>query len=67
MIGSISASTSAMKVANVLSDPAKPAIIEVSTMLSSGPGFPARKDPRLPLRRQLSMLLWSRIVKCKSK
>ena len=44
-----------MNNANVDSEPAKPAIIDERTILSSGPAL-ARKDPREPLNRQLSKL-----------
>ena len=44
-----------MNIANVDNDPAKPAIIEDKTILSSGPAL-ARNDPSDPLKAQLSKL-----------
>mmetsp|Transcript_24893 Transcript_24893/g.52331 ORF Transcript_24893/g.52331 Transcript_24893/m.52331 type:complete len:93 (-) Transcript_24893:2854-3132(-) len=55
-MGSTRLSNSTIKAAKVLNDPANPAIILVSTIRSSGPGFPAMIDPKLPLRAQLSKL-----------
>mmetsp|Transcript_25436 Transcript_25436/g.43139 ORF Transcript_25436/g.43139 Transcript_25436/m.43139 type:complete len:130 (-) Transcript_25436:1561-1950(-) len=55
IIGSINEIISIMNIANVDSEPAKPAIIDESTMLSSGPAL-ERKDPRDPLKAQLSKL-----------
>mmetsp|Transcript_22692 Transcript_22692/g.49167 ORF Transcript_22692/g.49167 Transcript_22692/m.49167 type:complete len:204 (+) Transcript_22692:2353-2964(+) len=56
MIGSMRDSSSTTKAARELSEPAKPWIILCTTMDSSGPGFPASNDPRLPDSAHPSML-----------
>jgi hypothetical protein len=50
------ANISIMNVAKVDKVPANPLIMAVTTRDSSGPGLPANKVPRLPLRAQLNKL-----------